>query len=694
VYTGQNYNVGIAPAGFLGGRPPRSDQAIKRVPEDRVEDVDPRVKWAQKQESLLRQEKEPVTTRMRRAWGLFNGDGHWGKNRAKWKVKATINYCNYVPQQWTATLTANDIKANFSAYNKKDQDDADIVTAAYVDAHARLGWQAIKRDAVLISRVESKAFYRLTYDPWANGGDGDPNLRAVPGSQVYLNAGATSVDDAEVLMYEYEESYGSLVQKYPHLKDKLKQYARRQRERDQDGQQISVPQQSFTSPGGTTSHTSEYTTEAGGPDANSSHGGIPVREFWTRPKGPQSQRKIQSIKFTVGNEPATKSKTITFEDGREEPLQTVITEGNIVYELPYSQVELLKLASDLGGLKVIAVHDAVDVVKEDKTVNLYPTGRRLVIAGDVVADDGMNPFSHGDWPFIAISAWKDPRFFWGLGDIDLIADLNEYVNRMYSLFLDAALLTSNPIWRIPMGAEISDEDITNAPGAIMREDPQSLKLGKREAGPDMPAYLMQTLNFGIDRIKEISGLSEAATGKMPKGQVSTEAMAMGQESAGVRFKDAGKDLERAEVRLGQQFKGIMAQFYGSPRLARIKNSAGVDTAITFFGTQIQTPMTLSVKSGSMLPTSSTTRLQYMLTLLNSPKPVVDLLEVWGLLAEVGLIDSASALEHRITKELADPKQAWKVIGIPQAGGKKPGAKQGQQPKKPNSSNNKSHLSGG
>ncbi len=685
-YLGGNFTIGANPAGFLGGRPPRSDQERNNsIPEDEKYTTDPRVKWAQKQQSLLHQEKEPVTNRMKRAWELYNGTGHWGKNRARWKVKATINYCFYVPQQWTATLTANDIKSNFSAYNKKDQDDADIVTAAYSDAHSRLGWQEVKRSTVLCSRVESVAFYRLTYDPWANGGDGDPKLISVPGSQVYMNSGAHSPDDAEVLLYEYEQSYGELCQQYKHLAGKLKAYARRQRDRDQDGQDLSVPQQQYTT-NGSTKHSSEYTTQASGPDGQSLRGGIPVMEFWTRPKGPKSQKVIKSIKFNVGNEPATVPKTIEFEDGRVEPLQTVITEGNIVYELPYSQAKLLELASDIGGLKVLSNKPALKVVKEKKTVNLFPFGRRLVIAGDMVADDGMNPFSHGDWPFIPVSAWKDPRFFWGLGDIDLIADLNEYVNRMYSLFLDAALLTSNPIWRIPMGAEMSDEDITNAPGAIQREDPQSLKLSKREAGPDMPQYLMQTLNFGIDRIKEISGLSEAAMGKMPKGNTSTEAVAMGQEVGGVRFKDAGKDLERAEVRLGHQFKGIMAQFYSSPRIARIKNAAGVDSAVTFFGTQIQTPMTLSVKSGSMLPTSSTTRLSYMMNLLNMPKPVVDLPEVWSLLAEVGLIDSASALEHRIEKELSNPKTSWKVLGLPQQG--KPGQKKGQQNKKPGSSRNK------
>jgi hypothetical protein len=507
-------------------------------------------------------------------------------------------------------------------------------------------------------------------------------LKAVPGSQIYINAGATTVDEAEVLMYEYDESYGAVVQKYPHLRTRLKRWQMRQQE-DSDNEDLSLPSQSWVQPSSNaTKHMPPYNASQNDPVQMEGSRGIPVKEFWTRPKGPRSTYEVNSLVFNVGNEPAHEPKTIVFEDGFEEPLQIVVTEGNIVYELPYSQAELLEFASMHGGIKVLARYDAVKVFRKKKKVNLYPGGRRMVIVGDFVADDGMNPFAHNDFPFIAISAYPDPKRFWGLSDIDLIYELNEYVNRLYSLFLDAAILTSNPIWRIPLSSEISDEDITNAPGAVMREDQTSLKLGKREQGPDMPGYLMETLKFGIERIKEISGLSEMATGggKMPKG-AAAEAVSMYQEQAGIRFRDAHHDIDRSIARLGQQFKALVAQFYTQPRIARIKNASGIDETVTFFGSTITTPMTLEVKAGSMLPQSPTARFNMLLNLMNSPKPVIDLKEIWGLLADMGVIDSATALEARIRKERANPDDQWMVSMPPPPKG---GQQKGQQTKKPGS----------
>jgi hypothetical protein len=644
---------------------------------------DERVLWAHKMENTLKRERQQITAEMKRSWGLYNGDGHWNKNRPKWKVRATINYCFWVPTQWAATLADNKPRATFSAYDRKDQRDADIMSAAWLDVYERRGWQEVIRNAILISRVEKKCFLRLTYDPWINAGDGDMVLKAVPGSQVYVNAGATTIDEAEVLMYEYEESTGAVLQKYPHLQSRIKRWQVRQMADDNDGDNLALPSQSWVQPlSGITKHMPPYNANPSNPEQMSGSRGIPVKEFWTRPKGPKATYEVNSLVFNVGNEPAHEPKTIVYEDGFEEPMQIVVTEGNVVYELPYSQAELLAFGEKHGGIKVLARYDAVKVFKKKKKVNLYPGGRRMVIVGDFVADDGMNPFSHNDFPFIAISSYPDPKRFWGLSDIDLIWELNEYVNRLYSLFLDAAILTSNPIWRIPLSSEISDEDITNAPGAVMREDQTSLKLGKREQGPDMPGYLMETLKFGIERIKEISGLSEMATGggKMPKG-AAAEAVSMYQEQAGIRFRDAHHDIDRSIARLGQQFKALVAQFYTQPRIARIKNASGIDETVSFFGSTITTPMTLEVKAGSMLPQSPTARFNMLLNLMNSPKPVIDLKEIWGLLADMGVIDSATALEARIRKERNDPNDQWMVSMPPPPKG---GQQKGQQTKKPGS----------
>jgi hypothetical protein len=475
-------------------------------------------------------------------------------------------------------------------------------------------------------------------------------------------------------MYEYEQPLGEVLQIYPHLERKLKNYAARRANEEAQEESILQPSKNFTTPQGTTIHENMYYSEVNPPESSHMTGaGIPMREFWTFPKGPKYMTKVETLMFEVDGRPTAIEKTIEDKDGNVEFLKTVVTEGGVVYEIPESQVSVLQDAQKLGGIRVLAVHDCYEVFTHKVDVPLYPTGRRVVIAGDVRADDGMNPYAHGRVNLIEICAYRDPRYFWGFGDSELIKSLVAYASRLLSILLDAALMTANPLWRIPISSELTDDDITNAPGAIQREDQMSLKLGKREGGPEMPSYLMQTLSFVIERIREISGLSEIATGGKLKGQQAAETVSMYQEAAGVRFRDALHDLETALVEIGYQYAGLVAQFVTGPQMVNIKDDAGVDQPTFFQGIDIHAPIKVQAKAGSAMPQSPSARLDKMLELLNSPKPIVDLPEVWALLQEVGFIESASALEHRITKEKNSPTESWKVMPpAPPPGAKKNG----------------------
>lgn len=671
---GQRLSAGVhSPGAYLGGAPKKTRQN-RNDREDEDTPVDSVAKWAQKMEILLKREKETVTAAMRRNWSLATGDGHWSRNRPKWKVRTTINYCFWVPTQWAAILTDNKPRVSFGTLRREDQRQADILNAAWSDCFDRSNVARAVHDAVYMSRVERKAFVRMAFDPLLDDGEGRITFEAVSGTQVYVNDGATTINDADVVMYEYEESLGTVLQRYPHITDKLRTFAQKQANDADEDDQILSPATSFAA-GGTTHRTSQYFAESNPPVNEPSSKGIPMREFWTRPRGPRYMTTVETLMFEVNGKPTAIPKTIEYEDGSAEFLKTVITEGGVVYEWPESVVEEMKAAQALGGIKILDVFDAVEVFTEEVEVPLYPTGRRVVMAGNIRADDGMNPFSHGQINLIEINAYRNPRSMWGTSDVDLIADLNNYVNRLYSLLLDAAMLTSNPIWRIPMSSDISDDDITNAPGSIQREDQMMLKAGKREQGPEMPQYVMSALQFGIERIREISGLSEIATGGKFKGQQAAETVSMYQEAAGVRFRDALHDLEAAFTQMGTQFMGLVGQFYTSPKMVKIKSEAGIDEPVSFLGTDLSAPMFVKASAGSAMPQSPSARLQFMMQLLNSPKPIVDLPEVWSLLQEVGLIDSATALEKRIHKEMNSPTEQWKVMPPP---GAKPAPK-GKQP---------------
>lgn len=670
--------IGPRAGGYMGYRSDErgDEQQVNRNPFTRGENerLDPLVRWAQEADSALMQAKRTYQQRMRRNRELYDGN-HWSSPRAPWKNSSVINYCAWVADQWAAVLADNKPKATFETYQLALQQEAELLTAAWDDIYERGNWQAVIEDSILMSRIEMVSYLNLTYDKFARNGEGDPLLKAISATQVDLNQEALSVDDATLLRHKYFMPMGEVLARWPHLRKYISRPMDAGDYEKRTGDSQMVPPTLTSSSTRTTVHQPPYAAPSS-PPQQSCGSGVEVKEFWSRPRGPESQTKVTKIVWTADGRPSTRKKMLRFEDGHEEQLYTVVTEGNVVYELPYSDAEEMRNISSMGGLQVLSLMPALEVVTEEIKVPLFPTGRRTIIVGDYVADDGMNPFGHGQFPFIAVHAYRSRHDFYGFSDIDRIATLQEYLNRLYSLLLDAAILTSNPMWLIPTDANVADEDITNAPGAIIRGEGMLLKLARREAGPNMPAYVKDLLAFTIQQIREISGLSESATGGKFKGQQAAETVSMYQEAAGVRFRQGIRNVEQAIVKLGYQFAGIVQQFYTTPRWVKIKDAQGQEIPFSFIGADFSAPFVMKAKAGSQLPTSPSARLNLYMGLLNTP--LIDMPEMWRQMQEVGMIESASQIESRMMSYMKDTSQLWKAPGLMQLlmGGQKKSKNQG------------------
>lgn len=637
---------------------------------------DSRVQWAQRTEQMLKQERQAVTKEMQKNRDLYDGK-QWTGQRAPWKNQSVINYCAWVVDHWTALLADNKPKPTWEAHRPQDQWQADIITASWNQDAADFGYAADTVDAIQCSRISKVGYVYQTFDPLARRADGTGGivLRTIDGIDVYVDKNARDIQNASIVMIERREPIGDILYRYPHLRGRMNVQSNDLGSMT-PGSMQAVPAQSLYSnqnPSG--KHTPAYYAPGAKMPDDGGTGGQKVLEFFTFPRGPEAQTEVSRIRFTADNRVAFKRKMVQYEDGLEEPLQVVVTEGGIVYELPMSVATVAQYAAEaFGGVEILDVQDALEVQRERVRVPLYPTGRRTIVIGDHIADDGCNPFGHGRVPLAAYHAYRKGNGFYGYSDIDRIASQQEYLNRLYSLLIDAAILTSNPTWLIPTEAQIADEDITNAPGAIIRGETMLLKLARREPGPNMPAYVFNLLNFTIGQIREISGLSESATGGKAKGQMAAETVSMYQEAAGIRHRQGIRNVEAAECEIGMQYAANVAQFYTEPRLVRIKDEAGVERPIAFVGMDLAAPMRVSVKAGSQLPTSPSARLNLIMSLITSPVPAFDLPTFWKHLQEVGLIDSATELETKMRRYMQNPKDLWLAPALMQlmsgGGGKK------------------------
>jgi hypothetical protein len=616
---------------------------------------DARVAWSHKTAGTLRSEANPRLKEIERNVAFFNGD-QWARNRAPWKNAIVVNYCSWICEQWTALLCDNKPRFVYESLKLKDEPLAEIATAIRSFDEMRDEWDRKREEAVLISRVKKESYLTPRYDRNLHGGEGGITIKVISPENVFMDKRATSIDDCETFLYEYEDSPGSLMSQYPKLKLSVENSSG-YLDRESTGD-IGIPAQASSGySGGTLYSAPRHDSEAERPGGGSS--GVKVREWWLRPKGKKNEITLRRARWSANNKLATRKKFFKFANGDHEPMQYVITEGNVVYELPMSVAAIMQFASDeLGSLHVLDVHDSVSLMEEDVKVPKYPAGRRLVIVGDHVADDGGNPFSHCEFPFVHIRARVNGRTKKAMGDIDLVYRMQEYLNRLVALLLDAAILTSNPVWIVPVDEQLADEDLTNAPGAIIRTSPMAAKLLRREQGVNMPSYLMQLIQFIVGQIREISGLSETATGGKFKGQQSAETVSMYQESASVRFRQAIRLLEQAEVRLGRQYLGLCTQFYAEPLMAKVKNALGIDKHVSFLGSSLSRDMTMKAKAGSGLPSSPSARMNTVMALYG--EGLIDMPEVYAKLQETGAIDSAGALLKRIQYYIAHPQEAWKM----------------------------------
>src|SRR5215813_6017720 len=461
---------------------------------------DPRVAWSHKTAATLRSENAARLKQIERNVAFYNGE-QWAKNRAPWKNSIVINYCSWICDQWTALLCDNKPRFVFESLKLKDEPLAEIATAIRSYDELRDEWDRKREEAVLISRVKCESWTTLRYDPMHHGGDGGITMKVISPENIFLNKGANGADDADIFLYEYEETPGALMARYRKLCLSVEHYSGYHD--PESSENIGIPAQATSGySGGTLYSSPRHDRQAERPGGGSSQ--VKVREWWLRPKGPKNEITLRRARWSANNKLATRKRFYRFANGDHEPLQYVVTEGNVVYELPMSVAALMQFVSDtLSGLRVVSVHDSVDLMEEEIKVPKYPAGRRLVIVGDHVADDGGNPFSHGEFPFAHLRARVNGRTKKAMGDIDLIHKMQEYLNRLVALLLDSAILTSNPVWIVPIDEQLADEDLTNAPGAIIRGSPMALKLLRREQGANMPAYLMQLISFIVGQIREI-----------------------------------------------------------------------------------------------------------------------------------------------------------------------------------------------
>lgn len=206
----------------------------------------------------------------------------------------------------------------------------------------------------------------------------------------------------------------------------------------------------------------------------------------------------------------------------------------------------------------------------------YPNGRKMVVAGGVLLEDGPLPYEDGKFPFARLLNYMLPREFWGQSEIEQLESPQKIFNKLISFSLDVLTLMGNPIWIVDDEAGIDTDNLINSPGMVVEKN----KGGevRREEGVQLQPYVLSL----IDRMKEwfsgVSGVSEASP---PPGVTAAAAIQDLQEAALTRSRLKSRMIDAFLQDAGQMYASRVMQYRDVPTVVRLTNNEGATKYFKF-----------------------------------------------------------------------------------------------------------------
>jgi hypothetical protein len=195
--------------------------------------------------------------------------------------------------------------------------------------------------------------------------------------------------------------------------------------------------------------------------------------------------------------------------------------------------------------------------------------RKVVLVGDIIADDGPNPYNDGEFPVDLFGWHTDFDTAWSWGDVELLKNPQELMNKIIATVLENIALMSNAIWIGDQDALTKEEWIrlNNAPGSYVKKRPG--RELRREPGVPLPNYVLDTLGKLEMSGEKITGMVDVVRG-ISSGQVSS---GVGLESlqmmAQALIRLRARALEAVHERVGRKLISRVFQYYQPDKIFEV-----------------------------------------------------------------------------------------------------------------------------
>lgn len=244
----------------------------------------------------------------------------------------------------------------------------------------------------------------------------------------------------------------------------------------------------------------------------------------------------------------------------------------------------------------------------------YPGGRHIVMVGNRVVHDEINPFFHGQFPYVEINCHPVPGEFWPVSAAQNLLSPQRMLNKLNGQILDNAKLMGNAQWIVELGSGVTAEKITGQPGLVVQVN-RGYK-AERLPGTPLPNFIIQMVDMARASLDNISGVFDVTQGRKPSGITAGVAIEQLQEAAQTRLRLLVRNIENAIRNLGYQQIALAQQFYQEPRTIRIQDDMGGYQFVELTPQMIQGQWEVVVAAGSTLPRSRESRMKEALDLFD------------------------------------------------------------------------------
>lgn len=290
---------------------------------------------------------------------------------------------------------------------------------------------------------------------------------------------------------------------------------------------------------------------------------------------------------------------------------------------------------------------------------IYDAWRCICIAGPHVlmnkrADEFL-PFSTHPYDFFSPESTGE---MYGQAMVELLTPSQISINHVLASIEQNIDLSANPPFKESTRSGLQRTKIDpSRPGTRV-----TVNAGDNESGwmtpPSLPLAGLQLANFHLQEMERTSGLS-AIMQQMGSARISADVYDSAQEAGFVRIRLAQRNLEFCLRKVGQKYAAIVAEFYLEPRFISLVGPDGQKTTNYlrghhFYmpsadGTQSPLRFQVSVRAGSMLPTSRNARIAEIDTLFAMgavDRPVV--LEAHNVPNRQAILDRIGEMEAKGT----------------------------------------------